>query len=89
VRHVPDFSADSLVTFIENNVESGSQVHTEGRQRYVPLPVKGYRHRVTVVGKDSTQGSRVLPAVHRVVSLLKRWLIGTHHGRVEAKHLRS
>ncbi|MBM4284532.1 MAG: transposase [Deltaproteobacteria bacterium] len=28
-----------------------------------------------------------LPHVNRVVSLLKRWLLGTHQGRVSKKHL--
>ena len=28
-----------------------------------------------------------MPRVHRVVSLLKRWLLGTHQGAVERKHL--
>ena len=29
----------------------------------------------------------MLPAVHRVASLLKRWLLGTHQGAVSAAHL--
>ena len=89
LRHVPDFAADSLVTFVEDSVEPGSAVHTDGWQGYVPLRDKGYRHRATVIGRDPAQASRLLPAVHRVVSLLKRWLVGTHHGRVEAKHLQA
>lgn len=89
LRHVPDFSADSLVPFVEDNVEPGSKVRTDGWQGYVPLRDKGYRHTVTVIGKDPARASRLLPAVHRVVSLLKRWLVGTHHGRVEATHLQA
>jgi len=29
----------------------------------------------------------VMPGVHRVASLLQRWLLGTHHGRVGHEHL--
>jgi len=29
----------------------------------------------------------LLPGVHRVASLLKRWMLGTHHGTVGAEHL--
>lgn len=29
----------------------------------------------------------VLPTVHRVFSLLKRWLLGTHQGSASRKHL--
>ena len=28
-----------------------------------------------------------MPRVHRVASLLKRWLLGTHQGAVRGKHL--
>jgi hypothetical protein len=28
-----------------------------------------------------------MPSVHRVVPLLKRWLIGTHQGAVSRNHL--
>ena len=31
--------------------------------------------------------SEMLPRVHRVVSLLKRWLLGTHQGAVSRAHL--
>ena len=30
-----------------------------------------------------------LPAVHRVASLLKRWLLGTHHGGWGAQHVEA
>lgn len=89
LRHVPDFSADSLVPFVEASVEPGSCVRTDGWQGYAPLEDKGYRHTARVIGKDPAQASRLLPAVHRVISLLKRWLLGTHHGRVETKHLQA
>ncbi len=31
--------------------------------------------------------SELLPRVHRVASLLKRWLLGTHQGAVGGKYL--
>jgi hypothetical protein len=31
--------------------------------------------------------SELLPRVHRVISLLRRWLMGTHQGAVSHKHL--
>ena len=33
------------------------------------------------------QASELLPRVHRVAALLKRWLIGTHQGAVSREHL--
>ena len=32
---------------------------------------------------------KLLPGVHRVASLAKRWLLGTHQGSVEDAHLQS
>ena len=39
-----------------------------------------------VKGKKETP-SELLPRVHRVASLLKRWLLGTHQGLVSREHL--
>jgi len=47
----------------------------------------GYRHEPVVVGRSSQTGSELLPRVHQVVSLLKRWLLGTHQGGVGQEHL--
>ena len=33
------------------------------------------------------KGEHLLPRVHRVVSLLKRWLLGTHQGAIHQQHL--
>lgn len=87
LRHIADASAASLIPFIEDAVEPGSVVHTDGWLGYEPLGKKGYRHTVTVVRGQEKSTSDLMPRVHRVVSLLKRWLIGTHQGAVSRKHL--
>jgi transposase-like protein len=85
---IPDVSADSLHRFIEQVVEPGSKVHTDGWQGYVGLQKKGYRHKLTVQrGKGKDGAIRLLPRVHRVAGLLKRWLLGTHQGAVRPEHL--
>ena len=45
----------------------------------------GYIHKITKV-KDK-KASDLLPHVHIVVSLLKRWILGTHQGSVSKKHI--
>ncbi len=63
-------------------------VHTDGWQGYGGLKAKGYQHRVTVLhGRRSGSAVEVLPRVHLVASLLKRWLLGTHQGAVSFDHL--
>ena len=87
MRRIPDASAESLMPFIEGAVEPGSLVHTDGWIGYLPLEGKGYRHRVTFLKGRKESASQLLPRVHRVASLLKRWLLGTHQGAVSREHL--
>jgi hypothetical protein len=44
-------------------------------------------HEVTKLKKYLEPASELLPRVHRVISLLKRWLLGAHQGAVSHKHL--
>ena len=47
---------------------------------------EGYRHKV-IISRRNKSASDLLPGVHRVASLLKRWLMGTHQGAVSHDHL--
>ena len=47
MRRIPDASAQSLMPFVEDAIEPGSLVHTDGWSGYDPLEGKGYRHRIT------------------------------------------
>lgn len=87
MRQIPDASAASLVPFVEDSVEPGAVIHTDGWMGYVPLENKGYQHDVTVLKGTKKTPSELMPRVHQVISLLKRWLLGTHQGAVSHKHL--
>jgi transposase-like protein len=87
LRLIPDASAESLCRFILESVSAGSLIHTDGWQGYSSLESKGYVHQATVLKGKKEAASDLLPRVHRVISLLKRWLIGTHQGAVSHKHL--
>lgn len=86
---VPNKSRTSLERFVTETVAPGSLVHTDGGEWYEGLPKLGYQHRRTVIGWRTNQqaASELLPRVHRVASLLKRWLLGTHQGAVSPEHL--
>lgn len=71
--------------FILDAIEPGSTVVTDGLNVYEGLT--GYVHEQVVLKKRAATASALLPRVHRVVSLLKRWLLGTHQGAVGVKHL--
>lgn len=48
---------------------------------------KGYIHPITVVKGKKESASELLPRIHLVASLLKRWMLGTHQGAVSHEHL--
>ncbi len=56
-----------------------------GTNRWLP-GLEGDTHQRHVQAEQS-EDEHVLPRVHRVIGLLKRWLMGTHHGVVSAEHL--
>jgi transposase-like protein len=87
LRHVPDVSAESLLPFIDEAVEPGATIHTDGWQAYWNLGDRGYEHERTVMRQQNDPAHVVMPGVHRVASLLQRWLLGTHQGRVSHDHL--
>lgn len=86
MRVVGDFTADQLCGFVGDVVEPGSTVRTDGLNSYLALPQCGYVHD-RVVQKHVETASELLPGVHLVASLLKRWLLDTHQGRVSREHL--
>ena len=84
LRCIPDLTRASLHGFIAQTIEPGSTVRTDGLQAYREL--SGYAHE-RQVQRRQLKGEHLLPRVHRVVSLLKRWLLGTHQGAVGHDHL--
>jgi hypothetical protein len=87
VRRIADASANSLHPFVQTSVAQRSAVHTDGWVDYSGLAGKGYIHDVTILKGRQETALELLPRVHRVISLLKRWLMGTHQGAVSHKHL--
>ena len=60
---------------------------TDGWRGYLGLPAKGYDHEPINLGATWGDATLRLPGIHLVFSLVKRWLLGTHHGAVSEKHL--
>jgi transposase-like protein len=88
LQRVADGSAPSLQGFIQQAINPGSTVHTDGWAPYQGMEKLGYRHVVTPLkGKGPQAAVDLFPRVHRVAALLKRWLLGTHQGAVSLNHL--
>ncbi|MDB5780978.1 IS1595 family transposase, partial [Caballeronia mineralivorans] len=82
-------STASIEPFVREVVEPGSVLRTDGAAIYRPLR-EDYQHERTVVKSvmpDAIAAHIPLPGVHRVASLLKRWLLGTHQGAAKPAQL--
>ncbi len=90
MRIIPDGSARTLHTFITDNIAPGSTVITDGWSGYLGIDKVGYPHdrrsqrAAKALGEDIGE---LLPGVHRIASLAKRWLLSTHQGAVHIEHL--
>ena len=83
---VPNVSAAALIGF-EKHLGHGETAHTDGWRGYAKLGKTGYQHIVSVLSQLDQTAAEVLPRVHLIFSLLKRWILGTHQGSVSFKHL--
>lgn len=77
--HVPDASAQSLHPFIKNVVQKGSVIRTDDWLGYEGIEKLGYRR--SIVSSEETK------LAHLVISLLKRWILGTYQGSIKPTHL--
>jgi transposase-like protein len=87
IQQIPDASGDNLIPFIRNFVTPGSIVRTDNWGGYNKLQGIGYAHQKVNLSASGNPAHVALPGVHRIASLLKRWIIGTHQGSVSGKHL--
>ena len=88
LRHVPGRTYNDLLLFAIENVEEGATIVTDDLSHYRDIPLAGYERRVQSTAHGTPQDD-VLTHYHLVISNLKAWLAGTHHGRVEPKHLQA
>ena len=89
MRHVSDVSGASLLPFVCDAVTPGTVVLTDGWSGYNGLKKHGFERQKIVVSSTGDPAHVSLPGVHRVASLLKRWVLGTHQGAITANHLQS
>ena len=87
LRRIRGATMDELLPFVREQIAPGTKVRTDGSAIYAPLRDWGFKHDPHVLLGSNTPAHRPLPGVHRVSALLKRWLLGTHHGAVDPRHV--
>lgn len=87
LRRIDNDSDECVVPFVQESIEPGAQVRTDGSAAYRSLGKLGYDHQRTVMLGSDVPAHVSMAGVHRVASLVKRWILGTHHGSVQPAHL--
>ncbi len=86
---IEDATAGSLREVLLAHVEPGAIVVTDGWRSYGSACGEDYAHQPEPIGPSGLQAHELLPGVHRVASLAKRWLLGTHQGGIKPAHLQA
>ena len=89
LRIIPNAQVPALRSFLLDSVAPGARIVTDGLRSYPPATLKDYRHQPLPGAHSRGPAHGSLPGVPRVASLLKRWLLGTHQGAVEADPLQG
>jgi transposase-like protein len=87
LRRIPAASPSQLIAFVKHVVEPDSIVITDGWKAYSRLKQGGFKHRPRLINASGKAASALLPRVHRVASLLRRWLTGIHQGALSREQL--
>lgn len=87
MQQIESASSENLISFIKKNITKGTEIRTDFWRGYSGLEKYGYFHKKINISESGDPAHVSLPGVHRIASLLKRWLLGTHQGSVSSKHL--
>ena len=87
LRQVDRATKSNIEQFIVDVIEPDSQIHTDGSAAYGSVDNMGYSRKKIVHLGSNIPAHETMPEVHRVASLLKRWLLGTYQGAVQSKQL--
>lgn len=89
MRKIPNRNAETIDRFVQDWIEPGTAVLSDGDRSFGNLSRLGYVHLPMVTGKDKAKIEGWVPLVHLVISNLKAWIGGTFHGAIRKKHLQG
>jgi len=89
LAHADNNDEDTLKAFASGQVATDAQVVTDGHAGYNETSLGERPHEPKVQTKAERRENDTLQSCHWTISLLKRWLLGTHAGAVKPKHLQA
>ena len=87
MRRIPDVTKATLTDFVVDHIARGAEVRTDGWQGYFDVGRHPFTHVVTNASASGDPAHEAMPHVHRVASLVQRWLLGTHQGAISHDQL--
>ena len=89
LAHAANNDAETCKHFADGEVASDAAVTTDGHAGYNEKSLDARDHDAVVQTKAEKRAADAVQTCHWTISLLKRWLIGTHAGAVRPKHLQA
>ena len=89
LAHAANNDEDTLKRFADGQIAADAHVVTDGLASYNRQSLGKRTHEAVVQTKAQRRQRDVVQGCHWTISLLKRWLIGTHAGAVRDKHLQA
>jgi len=89
LAHVENNDTETCKRFADGEVDPHAHVVTDGHAGYSKRSLGERSHAAIVQTRAERRQSDAVQACHWTVSLLKRWLMGTHAGAVRDKHLQA
>ena len=89
LAHVENNDTGTLKRFADGQIAADTRVVTDGHAGYNKTSLDKRSHERKVQTKAERRENDAVQSCHWTISLLKRWLLGTHAGAVGAKHLQA
>ena len=89
LAHVENNDKGTCKSFADGQIATDAHVVTDGHASYDTKSLGKRPHEAVVQTKAERREHDAVQGCHWTISLLKRWLIGTHAGAVSDKHLQA
>jgi len=89
LAHAENNDAATCKRFVDGEVSANADVTTDGHAGYNATSLGERAHDAVVQTKAEKREADAVQTCHWTISLLKRWLIGTHAGAMKPKHLQA
>lgn len=87
LRRIERDSDAYVIPFVQESIDAEAQIRTDGTAAYRALKSLGFEHEKIVMSGSEIPAHVSMAGVHRVAALIKRWILGTHHGSIQPDQL--